>query len=517
MTDDAIWIALFIIIALIGLGAFFIYSYGRFARHAQGECSKALPVEDGKTDLDRLFTRLKPDTAMSTGIMLVDDNLDAFAARVLSARHAGRSLDLIYYFWNDDLTGRLLANEVLKAADRGVRVRILLDDINTRDRDPFYLTLDSHPNIEVRLFNPTRSRGAPWKRGLEMIFRLVSVNRRMHNKAWIADGRVAFVGGRNIGDAYFDAAATNFRDLDAILMGEAVGQTEEMFDLYFNCNASVPIAALNRLRRAKLAKMRRRLAKLERSEKARPYLKRVRHRASVSEVIASRKFVWTERAQILSDPPGKAEGKDRTNWLMSELSKEIDKATSSLDLISPYFIPGERGCSWLADLTDRGVEVTVLTNSLAATDVVAVHGAYSRYRVRVLQAGVKLYELQPFARRPGVSVFGSKGASLHTKAFSVDGKQGFIGSFNFDPRSVSLNTEMGVLFHSDAVVKQMNAIFRAETRSDASFAVIWKMDRLLWTGRVGSRERVYRREPEAGVGRQILAKIIGWLPMESQL
>jgi len=209
--------------ALTSLAA--VYSYGRFARAAHGPKARALPVDETATPLDRFVAPLLRAHPGQTGIDLLDGNLEAFAFRVRLARRAVRSLDLQYYIWQHDLTGRLLLQELLDAADRGVRVRLLLDDVNSQARDRVLLGLDRHPNIQVRFFNPIRNRRPGLRRGLELLLRGWRTNRRMHNKAWVADGRVAVIGGRNIGDKYFGTDRTsNFRDLDVILVGQAVAQ-----------------------------------------------------------------------------------------------------------------------------------------------------------------------------------------------------------------------------------------------------------------------------------------------------
>ena len=219
----------------------------------------------------------------TTGLAMVSSNLDAFAARSLSARRAGRSLDLMYHVWHSDLTGRLLAHDVLEAANRGVRVRLLLDDINDFGRDPTYLALDDHPNIEVRMFNPSRARKGRLRRGLEMALRPFSLTRRMHNKAWIADGMLAIVGGRNIGDGYFDAAETsNFRDLDLLIVGDAVHQTEGIFDQYWNSSVVIPIGTLSKQSGADRAALRQRLVDQVKAESSRPYLDHVRARSDLA-------------------------------------------------------------------------------------------------------------------------------------------------------------------------------------------------------------------------------------------
>ncbi|MGH6946584.1 MAG: phospholipase D family protein [Kiloniellales bacterium] len=514
---------LFIVLAAVAafsLASFLaLYSYGRFAERAQGEPSTFLPVADNETPLDSLVAPLVSERPDQSGLMLLEGNLDAFAIRALSARRAGRSLDLQYYIWKGDLTGRLLANEIVKAADRGVRVRVLLDDINAQGHDKAHLTLDAHPNIAIRLFNPSRNRDDALRRGVEMLLRAIRVTRRMHNKAWIADGRLAVVGGRNIGDAYFDADSNaNFRDLDLLALGAAVRQAEGVFDDFWNSSAVIPIGALGALREMDLPALRHELASLTADERARPYLDRVAEDESVREMLSGeRPFHWTSQARIVSDPPAKSKGMGQENWLINVIAPALNSAKSDLEIVSPYFIPGETGTSALVEMAQRGVKVAVLTNSLAATDVTAVHGAYAQYRKPIIEAGVGLFELKPYDDRSENSLFGSSGASLHTKAFTVDGRAGFIGSMNFDPRSISLNSEMGVLFEHAGLVAEVREIFADETSPQKSYRVGLDDGEIVWQDRSAGAVRTLREEPEAGVWRQLAATIIGLLPIQSQL
>jgi putative cardiolipin synthase len=515
-----------LVLIIIALGGLFAlasilaaYSYGHFARRAKGKPSGALPTADGDMPLDRAVSQLVADRDGQTGLVLLPNNFDAFAARALAARSAGRSLDLMYYFWKTDLTGKLLVREVIAAADRGVRVRLLLDDINTRGKDATYLALDSHPNIQVRLFNPSRARQGGLRRGIEMALRAFSVTRRMHNKAWITDGRVAIVGGRNIGNEYFAAArVSNFRDLDVLLLGAAIGETEAIFDAFWNSDVAIPIGALVTWRKPNLPRLRRILSELAESALAKPYLERVRKRMSVSDILAlASRIHWAHETRIISDPPEKAVGGSRENWLLRQLMPAIGASEAVLEITSPYFIPGDEGVTRLAALIEKGVDVAILTNSLAATDVAAVHGAYAGYRERLLKAGVRLYELQPYARRQEISVFGSSGASLHTKAFSVDRKTGFVGSFNFDPRSASLNTEMGVLFEQAELVSAMRRLFRSDTEPQAAYELSLQAGALRWTGVRDGKLQQASHEPDASFPRRALAFVVGLLPIHSQL
>ena len=452
--------------------------------------------------------------AGKNGLLLISDNCDAFAARVLAARSAIRTLDLMYYLWHDDHTGRLLLQEVFRAAERGVRVRMLLDDVNPRKSDSAYLELSSHPNIELKLFNPSGVRARGIVRTMEVLLRLFALTRRMHNMAWIADDNIAIVGGRNVGDAYFDAAETNFRDLDVLLLGPAVQQTAQIFETFWACQDAKEIGALG----PAAATTHAHLFEGSDAETESKLLDGIGYHGTIAEFIAASNDVhWVERVRVISDPPEKVRGWRRRSWLLKELLPIIQSARNCLEIASPYFIPGKRGSAILSDLVSNGVEVSVLTNSLAATDVAAVHGAYANYRKRLLRNGVKLFELQPFSRQPAISVFGSKGASLHTKAFSVDDKTGFVGSFNFDPRSVSLNSEMGVLFEDEKLVAQLRHRFHAEISPEASYRLELKNNALHWHGCDEGRFQHYTHEPEAGFFRRILAALVRHLPIESQL
>ncbi|ESX70600.1 phospholipase D family protein [Mesorhizobium sp. M0915] len=466
--------------------------------------------------MDTAISRFAQDkiAAGNSGLLLIADNYDAFAARILAARSATSSLDLMYYLWHDDHSGRLLMQEVVKAAERGVRVRLLLDDINPRNSDAAYLALNSYKNIELRLFNPSGMRNGSIFRSLEMVARLFAMTRRMHNKAWIADESLAIVGGRNIGDAYFDAAETNFRDLDLLLLGPAVGQTMQIFEAFWNCEAAKPIQLLNPATAGSRADF---LDNLDATADGQ-LLNSLRAWRTITEFIVAHSDVcWTKGVRVISDPPEKVRGKSRRNWLTKELLPAIAATRQRLEIVSPYFIPSRTGLAILSKLVDRGAEVAILTNSLAATDVAAVHGAYAKYRRKLLKKGIQLFELQPFDRQANISVFGSKGASLHTKAFTVDDTLGFVGSFNFDPRSVSLNAEMGVLFHDTNLVMELRRRFEREKSAQTSYQLVLDKGALRWLGMADGEMRQYSHEPEASLYRRIVAALVGCLPIESQL
>ena len=509
---------LFTLLVLIGSG-FFLADH--LMPPATGAPGHALPIVAGQTELDRELEPLLARNPGKTGALLIPGGLDAFAARALSARQAGRSLDLQYYIWHDDLTGHLLMYEAWKAAERGVRVRLLLDDINVSGKDAALLALDSHPNIEIRVYNPFRNRDGVG-RVIEMVQRIFSITYRMHNKAWIADGRVAIVGGRNVGIEYFDAHdQTNFRDLDMLLFGPAVEQASTIFDTFWNSDAVVPIAQLNRKSRQKLDTVLTSIKEEARSRIARRYLDRVDMSPDVRAYLAEELSPhWSDSLRILSDPPLKWKDKrSGGEYLVSALFEVVRETRHKALLISPYFVPGDEGVAALAALVrERDAHVGVITNSLAANDVIAVHGGYANYRKDLLRTGVKLYEMRPQVTQTESSLFGSRGASLHTKAFVVDDRYGFVGSFNIDPRSIDLNTEMGVLFDDVPLALALRDEYLRLSGGGKSYWVyLDEDDDLRWLDRVAEPPVVIEHEPESGLGQRVMARLVGWLPVESQL
>jgi putative cardiolipin synthase len=469
------------------------------------------PGVKGGASMDAPIAQTVEDrlAAGQSGLLLVDDNDDALAVRILAARSAVTTLDLMYYILRSDQSGRLLLKEVVAAADRGVKVRLLIDDINPQSNDEVYLALNSHPSIELRLFNPAGLRNGSLFRWLELVSRAFALTRRMHAKAFIADRRYAIVGGRNIGDEYFGSADTNFRDLDMLMLGKAVDDTVGVFERYWSCDEARPLQLLHPTRRPRSPKPLRR-AERDAGEVIGTF-------STIADFIAGKgEMLWTNEARVIADPPEKVRGRNWRSWLMRELMPLIQSATTRLEIVSPYFIPGRKGSAVLAGLVARGVSVKVLTNSLASTDVAAVHGAYANYRKRLLRAGVALYEFQPSGKPQKMSVFGSKGASLHTKAFTVDDRIGFIGSLNFDPRSVSLNAEMGVVFEDERLVARLNSHFAAERDPDASYRLTLDGGRIRWNRSDGEEKRRYG-EPKASVWRRLLAFTVRFLPIESQL
>jgi putative cardiolipin synthase len=507
------------VLALLLLVASGLLLADHLTPRASGAASTTLPLQAAQTPIDRELAPYLAAHPGQTAATLLHDGLDAFAVRAASARIAGRSLDLQYYMWHDDLVGHLLAREVYAAAERGVRVRLLIDDINTQGLDPALLALDAHPNIEVRLYNPFRNRSGVW-RLLEMVQRFFSVNHRMHNKAWIVDGRLAVVGGRNIGDEYFDAASrVNFRDLDMLLLGPAVADASTIFDAFWNSSAVVPIEALNPQTPEHLRQIVSRLGQESAGPDAQVYLQRVAASPSAQRLANHELSVhWSANIVVASDPPLKFRSADRSSWLQPRLTAHLAGAHSEVMLISPYFVPGRNGTATLVGLARAGARVGVITNSLAANDVPAVHSGYERYRRKLLEGGVHLFEIRRNGPKPAQGLFGSSGASLHTKAFVIDGERGFVGSFNIDPRSANLNTEMGVLFADAGLARDL----RQEYLRLASPALSYQVQRrpdgsLQWLDASSQPPRVLDHEPDAGWWLRATTRVMSWLPIESQL
>ena len=489
------------------------------------QAADALAGQGPPPTLDQTLDQALGRIGSDTGAALIADGLEAFAVRAASARKATRTLDLQYYAWHDGITGRLLAAELLAAADRGVRVRLLLDDSTVLDEHsalPQLCALGAHECIEVRLFNAHRWRFLG-KLGfmLEMVASRGQLNHRMHNKSWIADNRLAILGGRNIGDEYFDASGDfNFRDLDVAVAGVAAGQAVRQFERYWNHRLSLRgVGCTGYGTPEDLEALRPQLGSVADSEEARPYLERLEH-SRVQDVLDGESgLLPTEDVEVdvAADPPDKASGEEVRGKLVNAVGAALLGARREALLISPYFVPGEAGTRVLTDLLRRGVRITVVTNSLAATDVVAVHGGYARYRRRLLKAGIDLYEL----RRSGdenAGVLGSKGASLHTKAFSLDRQRIFVGSFNLDPRSANLNTEMGAFIHHAGLAERLQEEFHRLASPARSYHVRLRHGIMSWTDmRPDGRPRLRHKEPDASFGRRLLAQMVRWLPVESQL
>lgn len=469
-----------------------------------------------------------------TGIYLLASGMDAFVARVGLIDGAQRSLDIQYYIWHADTTGRMLIQHVINAADRGVRVRLLLDDFDTTGKDSKLTVLNEHPNIEIRLYNPFTSRQL---RGMQIVTDLSRLNRRMHNKSITADNAMTIVGGRNIGNEYFGAVShAEFADLDAMCIGPIVNDVSRMFDKYWNSKFTVPVSAyLNnkKITDDELKSVTDSFDKAIYKDRKNPYFKAIQDTPILNKIQTKNlKFYWGE-ADLLYDDPGKVEAKLVTSetHLAPNLSKYIEKTTQEITIVSPYFVPNDELVDYLGSQVKRGVHVRVLTNSLAANDVSIVHAGYMRYRTDLLRKGIELYEFKALDKndsKRGKSWSGTSRASLHAKTFLLDRKVSFVGSFNLDPRSVELNTEMGVLFKSEKLVGLMaesidellvNEAYRLElttTSADESDSGFEEYD-LQWISNENGKTVRYSHEPDTSWWQRFSTGVLSIFVIESFL
>ncbi|MNO78892.1 putative cardiolipin synthase YwiE [compost metagenome] len=437
---------------LLGLGGCASVSQPR-------EISQALPASE--SSFGRSVQRQASAYDGRSGFRLLPNSNEAFRARAELIRNARSSIDLQYYIVHDGLSTRALVHELLQAADRGVRVRILLDDTTSDGLDELMGTLAAHPNIHIRVFNPLHlGRSTGVTRAMGRLFNLSLQHRRMHNKLWLVDNSMAIVGGRNIGDEYFDAEPNlNFTDIDLLGVGPVAEQLGHSFDQYWNSALSRPIGDFlmtqpdaNDLR-ASRQRLEASLAEAEVERKA-LYDRLMSYKTNPRLGVWRNELIWAHN-QALWDAPSKVLARDEPDpqlLMTHQLAPDMNGVQHELILISAYFVPGEPGLLYLTSRADAGVSVKLLTNSLEATDVPAVHGGYAPYRRALLEHGVHLYELRRQPGDPGskraLHIYGSSDSSLHSKAIIFDRRKTFIGSFNFDPRSVLWNTEVGVLVDS---------------------------------------------------------------------
>ncbi|MBW8371574.1 MAG: phospholipase D family protein [Thiobacillus sp.] len=469
-----------------------------------------------------------------SGFHLLHGGHAALAARLALAQRASHTLDVQYYLFHNDTTGKLVAAALLAAAERGVRVRLLVDDIDTADKELRLATLNAHPNFQVRLFNPFHTRSTNLLvKGWQALRERVRLNRRMHNKVFIADNQLGITGGRNIGDEYFDAHHDlTFVDLDVVAAGAIVDELSQSFDQYWNSDAAVPASALPvnasdiRLQRAI------RFLQAFRAQHLDNEYGRALTAADPIPKLLTAQIPWhIARADLIVDPPEKVLNpkKSTSKLLIGQLAGLwVDPSRRAL-IVSPYFVPGATGMAYFEYWRSQGVQVDVLTNAYAASDVPVVHAGYANYRIPLLEAGVNLYELKPVAEPTGGRLrdlgSGSSRASLHAKTFVFDDEHVFIGSFNFDPRSALLNTEMGLVIHSPELSRQVTAMAEDAMRPERSYQpqlVVETTDRgiekrLQWRDVHHGNERIFDREPETSPIQRGLLRVLQALPIEEHL
>lgn len=458
-----------------------------------------------------------------TGFYDLGDGVDALAARYVLARRAERSIDTMYFVIKQDPAGSFFLLSLLEAADRGVRVRVLVDDVEVnRRKDHLIAALNAHPRLEVRIWNPFSRRVPKWWNALTDFRR---INRRMHNKAFIADNKIAVIGGRNIAGEYFGANAdVIFRDADVGCVGLLVGQVSNMFDRYWNHRLAMPAGnllavpddpeeALAQARQTLLAER----VKLEDG----PFRRALTRAVSDTVAVTADQVRWQPFEFAYDDPDKslKRRPKELDPLLTPRLLEFARAVEDELIILSPYFVPRKEGMALFRELRDRNVTVRVITNSLASTNQPLVHTGYAAVRKRLLGMGVLLYEINPTAKelQEARDDVRAGAGTLHGKLFIADRQRVFIGTFNFDPRSAYINTEMGVIIEDDTAAREW-----AEGVIDALPTATYRVSMndkaaLRWTGTVEGDTQTLKREPETSVWKRLRINFLRIFPIDDQL
>ena len=515
-------------ISLMIIAVFMVFVSGcaRLPDNSGRSTSFAVQPEMNSPIYQEALRVLNPDTD-ENAYLLLGDGLDAFVARALLARVAVKSIDAQYYLLHDDVVGRLFIDQLLKAADRGVRVRLLVDDMDMSGRDIGSAVLDSHPNIEVRMFNPF---GRNTGRLFQYISGFNTLTRRSHNKSFTVDSIATIVGGRNIGDEYFVAdPAFAFLDLDVLAVGPAAAQVAGSFDLYWNHELSYPISLLVDETPTPEQIEERKVVFKEYIEEQRDtvYFKEL----TESSLAQAQKGFKVElhkgkgRGQVVWDHPDKLLSYgDQSSLMMADLMPYLEGTERELLVISPYFIPGSAGVDFFRKLRDRGVRVVIFTNSLSSTDVSVVHAGYAKYRRELLKMGVELYELNRNLSGDQSNKkwkFYQSKASLHAKCFVIDRSLTFVGSLNLDPRSVIQNTEIGIVIKSELIATRIASFLDREI---AGLAFKLELEPgfegssyIVWHGLVDGQKQTLKAEPYTGFWQRFMVGMMRLLPIESQL
>lgn len=482
---------------------------------------------DDASNLQRSAAEQAAAHSPQSGFLVLDGGRDALLERLTLLESAERTIDAQYYIWNSDVTGRYLAQRLLVAADRGVRVRILLDDINVRGRDAQLVWLDSHPRIEVRIFNPSTARSGA-ARGLSFVRNFARLNRRMHNKSFTVDSAATIVGGRNIGDEYFDAnRELNFRDRDLLAIGPVVAEAQDSFEQFWNSAWTRPVTELagTRLSATQIADG------LERVRRSTDELVQLGYEVPAAGVQADERWrsaleglIWAPAQLVHDRPPTDTDGSEQEQAVAAALRTLAAQTTQEVVIESAYFILGDAALDLFAALHGSGVRVRALTNSLASNDLTTNHSGYARRRRQMLAAGIELYELRPdaascralvavVAHCSPPSMFG-----LHAKSAVFDRRIVYVGSFNVNLRSAFLNTETALIIDSPELAQQIAASIEENMSAENSWHVaIDERRRLLWTTDRDGQVETDDREPRTGWWRRRSAAFYGLFPLEKYL
>ncbi|MBP2280453.1 putative cardiolipin synthase [Psychrobacter sp. PL19] len=450
---------------------------------------------------------------------------NAFASRSILTGMATRNIDVQYYIWHNDQAGQLLLKDLWEAAERGVIVRLLLDDFNNDAKfDQHLLRFSSHPNTAVRIVNPLMHRKFQM---LNFVTGLPRINRRMHNKSMIFDKQITIIGGRNIGNEYLsNDQNSQFADLDVLLIGKVVADIDNSFSSYWSAPISFDIETLVSLEKGTTNDFLAGLDKLNVDEKNNSRSSLAVYKTAIEDssidtdlVNKDVPFRWTD-IQFLSDDVGKLTKSVPTNTnLVHQLRTLLGSPSKKLTIISSYFVPTKDGVSTLVQLANNGVDIKILTNSFDATDVTAVHSGYSQWRPALLRAGIKIYELKSTASEEKRDnklwkARSQSSTSLHAKTFAVDDHQVFVGSYNVDPRSANINTEMGVIINDDELARQLHQALSDNLLSQAYEVKLLDNNQLQWHTVENGEKIIYDAEPRVGMSDHIWLTIMSWLPID---
>ena len=480
--------------------------------------SKSLAIKNtGNTTLGKYVTESMVLKNGLSGFYPLKQGMDALGARLKLSEAAEKSIDLQYFLMKDDTAGAVMTNALLKSADRGVRIRFLLDDVFTTVPDRYLLLMNQHPNIEIRIFNPISRIGIALFNYLGDFRR---ANRRMHNKSFTVDNSISVVGGRNIADEYFQLKTdAMFVDFDILAVGPIAVEISKSFDDYWNHSRAVPIEQfIENRKKENLETVRENVAeKLDKIYDT--VFNKALNSRLLQDIMAKREPLFTAEAKILADSPDKVVHKigEKHMRLARDFRKVGQGAEKEVIVITPYYVPGDRGIQQVRDLTAKGVRVVIITNSLASNNHVAVHSAYMNYRRDVIQAGAELYEARANAALEFQdSEDGPDTLTLHTKAIFIDRRKFFVGSVNLDPRSIEINTEMGLLIHSGALVRDLIQGL-VQNLTKLTFRVREnEKGKLEWHGRINDQKVVETKEPQTNWWRRFTAWFLKIVP-ESQL
>ena len=487
---------------------------------AEKSVSQALTDTDD-TYIGKYLAEYTGHPPNESGFHVITDSLDALAIRLVLAERAERSIDAQYYMISDDIIGNVFFASLLRAADRGVRVRLLIDDINTGGMELKLAGMDAHPNIELRLFNPFANRGF---RALDA-WDFQRINRRMHNKSFTIDNQITIIGGRNIAAEYFAANLDyNFGDLDTVAVGPVVGDTSQMFDSYWNHRNAIPyrhLAAPEADSGEQLAVLQEQLLDNREALSGTPYAAAVYESLDDYRMDYSHEFYWAPY-QLIYDSPDKSIGSEEAELapsIVTPLLQAARSAQESLLIISPYFVPRSRGIKALGELQDGGVQIDIVTNSLASSDHLLVYGGYAGCRKPLLRHGVRFFEARHDEPYPGASEVGAQeyGSSLHTKAFVVDRRYFFMGSFNWDPRSAEINTELGILIDSTDIASWVADRVYAATPTRSYEVFLSENGSLRWRTFEDGKEVIFETEPNTSFFTRLKGNLSRTLPIRGQL